>query len=48
MVLLAGILKKTEELCMGGNVMPSVQSLLVSDSALVFYIIYTDSNLCFY
>lgn len=47
-MLLAGILKKREELCIGGNVMPSVQSLLVSDSALVFYVIYSDSNLCFY
>lgn len=47
MVLLTGILKKREELCIGGNVMHSIQSFLVSDSASVFYNIYTDSNLCF-
>lgn len=38
MVLLVGILKKREQLCIGGNVMPSVQTLLVSDSASIFYI----------
>lgn len=47
MVLLAGILKR-EELCIGGNVMPSIQSFPVSDSASGFYIIYSDSKLCFY